>query len=250
MNVLDDISRSNLSFEFRRFRPPRSISVKMDPRGWFQYAAKCVIDVIHRKRSLWSWEYMAKRRDQRRAYIDLYTKLRNETIILDELEDLEDLEWELEYDEIRFYRHLATKKMGQLKPVQEQPAATSSWYGWITGKDTTTETKEWDQQLQKLYEQFEFEDYRASQANYPTNYVKYKISSHLQKGSICLRNVSDGTKNDLVISEYDNLRIDYQAYTGGFKSSFKMQDLKLLNPGDADHPILVESKLPANSEIM
>lgn len=83
MYVMEDVARSNLSFEFRRFRPPRTITVKMDPIGWFKYAAKCVIDVIHKKRYQWSWEYMKNRRDQRRAYIDLYTRLRNETIILD-----------------------------------------------------------------------------------------------------------------------------------------------------------------------
>ena len=82
INVMDDISRSALSYEFRRFRPPRSITVKMDPKGWFKYAGKCVIDVIHKKRYQWSWESMSKRRDQRKRYINLYQKLRDETILL------------------------------------------------------------------------------------------------------------------------------------------------------------------------
>ena len=165
------------------------------------------------------------------------------------MEDLEDLEWDLEYDEIRYYRHLATKKMGQLKPIndRQQPAPTSSWYGWITGKDTK-ETKDWDQQLKNLYDQFEFEDYNVDQKNYPADYVKYKFASNLQKGSITLRNYKNLKMDDLVSSEYDFLRIEYLAYPNGYLASFKIQDLKVINPSDNNFATLVESKSPVNQD--
>jgi vacuolar protein sorting-associated protein 13A/C len=81
--VVTTLSSHQLAFPFRKFRPPKTITVKLDPKAWLQYAMKCVLHQIHKKRYQWSWEHFKKRRDQRKLYIDLHKKLREETIMED-----------------------------------------------------------------------------------------------------------------------------------------------------------------------
>ena len=162
---------------------------------------------------------------------------------------MEDLEWDLEYDEIRFYRHLAIKKMEQSKPVKTtQPTSSSSWYGWITGGETKEE-KEWDKQLQALYEQFEFQDNDSNSRIYPPDYVKYKLNINLQCGSIRLRSHDNGTTRDLVVSVCDELRILYSGYSSGFSAIFRMKDLNLQNCEDIQFPTLIESQASENEKL-
>jgi vacuolar protein sorting-associated protein 13A/C len=73
----------------------------MDPKIWFQYAAKAVRHDIHKRKYKWTWSFFRKRRNDRLAYINLYTALRLEMIEAEEIEVLKHLELELSFDDIR-----------------------------------------------------------------------------------------------------------------------------------------------------
>lgn len=56
--------------KFRKYRP--KVPPSEDPKAWFKYAAECVLNEIHEKNSKWSWDHFAKRRDERKEYIQLW----------------------------------------------------------------------------------------------------------------------------------------------------------------------------------
>ena len=77
----------------------------MDPRIWLQYAAKSIIHDVHEKNYKWTWAFFRKRRNDRWAYINLYTALRLEVIEEEEIDTLKHLEKELSFDDIRYFLH-------------------------------------------------------------------------------------------------------------------------------------------------
>ncbi|ODQ63120.1 hypothetical protein NADFUDRAFT_80833 [Nadsonia fulvescens var. elongata DSM 6958] len=60
------------SHHFRKFRPKHS--VKEDPKAWIKYAGQAVLNEIHEKNKVWSWDFIKQRRDNRLRYIELYTR--------------------------------------------------------------------------------------------------------------------------------------------------------------------------------
>ncbi|EDK46335.1 conserved hypothetical protein [Lodderomyces elongisporus NRRL YB-4239] len=95
--------------KFRKFRPKTSPSE--DPKEWFRYAAKCVLNEIHEKNYKWSWDYIKKRRDQRISYIKLWKLKLLRTISELDLKELKQLEWDLPLADIKLYRALARTEL-------------------------------------------------------------------------------------------------------------------------------------------
>lgn len=171
MAIFGTMNRQARSYPYRKFRPPKAITPKLDPKVWFQYAGKCILNDIHQKKYQWSWEYFKKRRDERMQYIKLYTALRNGSIEEEQIEELNQLELHLSFDDIRFYRHVtisklkksaqAAKVQGKLYLILEKAKTPqpTGWYGWLTGASAEkNEAQEWNNQLQKLYETFDFDE--------------------------------------------------------------------------------------------
>ena len=95
--------------KFRKFRP--KLPPSEAPKAWFKYAAESVLNEIHERNYKWSWAYFEKRRDQRIQYIQLWKlKLKGE-LTTEKQTELEDLEKELPYDDIKLYRSLTRSEL-------------------------------------------------------------------------------------------------------------------------------------------
>ncbi|KAG7665092.1 VPS13 [[Candida] subhashii] len=132
------------TFKFRKLRP--KLSPNEAPRAWFQYAAKAVYDEIHERNYKWSWDYFAKRRDQRIAYKRLWKlKLSGKLTHSKEIEELEDLEWDLPFEDIKFYRSLTRNELraerqdvslfhtGSTDSTNSNTQENNSGGGWFSG---------------------------------------------------------------------------------------------------------------------
>ena len=75
--LLDSLNLSLKATPYRHLRPPFSSSPKLEPRIWFQYAAKCILFDVHNQRIKWTWEYFKERRNDRKLYIDSFIKVGN-----------------------------------------------------------------------------------------------------------------------------------------------------------------------------
>jgi vacuolar protein sorting-associated protein 13A/C len=144
--------------KFRKYRPPKSITPKLDPKAWIKYAITCVLSKIKERNEKWTWKYFAARRDRRKLYMDLYVKLKLETIEDHQIYEFDELEAVLTYEDIKMYRFLALKKLNLPKPIPKtQKAQNNSWVGWIAGMVSEPEVQESEtsRELQQLAQVFD-----------------------------------------------------------------------------------------------
>ncbi|WFD42049.1 Vacuolar protein sorting-associated protein 13 [Malassezia psittaci] len=104
--------------QYRAFRPTAAQLEENKPRALFQFAAKAIMNEVHQKHRVWSWDYFKKRRDMRLEYIDLFKQVEqskkagsNEAPPSEALNGLHLLENKLEYRDIRLYRSIARREM-------------------------------------------------------------------------------------------------------------------------------------------
>lgn len=230
------------TWKFRKYRP--KVSVEEDPKEWFRYTAKSILGEIHEKNYRWSWDYFKKRRDQRKKYISLWKNkiLKNNLSALDET-IFEKLEWDLPYEDIRFYRSLARSEIRKEKlsapPASPQPASSggwiSSWWSGNKGKDTIEAPKSegglnltlTDEQRKALYETIDFnEDDALSDAiNIPRDRVTVEVFMTVKKAGISLKPVKHGSNLAEVIVE--GCRTQFFQRPDSFLANFQLQELKV-----------------------
>jgi len=194
--------------KFRKFRP--KVAVEEDPKEWFKYAAKSILNEIHEKNYKWSWEYFATRRDQRKAYIKLWKmKQLTKSLTPDEEKEFDDLEIKLPFEDIKFYRSLAkTEIRKENKKVLTSASSTSqtknqqsggwlsSW--WSGSKPVENNTIQQgpnndlllsEDQRKALYEAIEYDENQAlvDSIDMPRDRVKVELMTSLKKGGISIR---------------------------------------------------------------
>lgn len=84
-------------------------------KEYFQFAAKAVLSEIHEKNYKWSWDHFKTRRDQRLKYVECYVADKMKTATPAQLEALKELEHDLSFEDIRFYRSIAKSKLRREK---------------------------------------------------------------------------------------------------------------------------------------
>ena len=236
----------------------------MDPKCWLQFAGtirgttvkditqigKCILNDVHEKHYQWSWTFFKKRRNDRLAYINLYTALRLDVIEEEEIETLKQLEMKLSFDDIRLYRHLAMAKMKRENTAKKEvatpttPQKTGGWYGWITGESTTnTQEDDWNEKMQKIYEKFEFQE-ETAEINFPPDSVRLKITSKLSSGSFTLREFKNDHLVDLISFKFSHLSLDQLSYPKSQVYKLAMKHVVVSEATETQSPFskLIEAK--------
>jgi vacuolar protein sorting-associated protein 13A/C len=94
-----------------KIRPPVGTTPKSKPMAYFKYAGNAVLSKIHERNYKWTWDHFKKRRDQRMAYIDCFVALKRNTATPQQKSQLDQLEWDLSFEDIRFYRSIAKNQL-------------------------------------------------------------------------------------------------------------------------------------------
>ncbi|KAJ3092913.1 hypothetical protein HK102_000456 [Quaeritorhiza haematococci] len=103
------------SQQYRKFRPPKSITPKMDPLAWFKYAGTCILHDIHERNRKWTWAFFAERRDDRKEYVRIWKAVKMTKATPEDQTSLKALERKLTYEDIRFYRSIAKNQLRKEK---------------------------------------------------------------------------------------------------------------------------------------
>ena len=53
--------------QYRRFRPTEEEVEQNRPRALLRFAGRAILSEVHEKRKVWTWDYFAQRRDERRG---------------------------------------------------------------------------------------------------------------------------------------------------------------------------------------
>lgn len=195
--------------EYKKFQPKSR--PKEDPRAWLKFAGDAVLKKIHERNRRWSWDYVKERRDDRIAYIQLFKKKkRDETLSMDEIKELEELEWKYSYEDLRFWRSLARNQLRKENVGVKKPAQQQTWTEWLWGtkKEESEETSMTEEQRQELYNAIDWDEKKAisESVDVPREWVKFQVHSGLRAGSFTLKRDPHGKANEIMKLVFDEFR--------------------------------------------
>ena len=157
--------------QYRAFRPSVAQLEENRPRALFQFAAKAIVNEVHQKHRVWSWDYFRERRDQRREYVHLFKAVEHtkrpgeaQPPPSEALTGLKQLETKLDYRDIRLFRSIARREMRREQAEQKQAAQTAAadaagdgegtapsapaaaggggWFSWLWGSSGQSAAKQ------------------------------------------------------------------------------------------------------------
>lgn len=230
--------------EYMPFRPPPEDFTQNKARARLIYACRSIRNDIRQKHRPYTWQALFERRDDRKAYIDLYKK---RSLAASQAQQpqpeidnkIDELEHKLSYRDIRFFRSLAKAELrrdeGHSKalaekqqndaPKENQAAAGGGWLGWIWGGAgqaadgnsvaTTAEPHpEMDESSRKQLNDFFDWDQTDIQAisdaiDMPPEAVRLRVHAKLDKGSFVLKRDPHGENRDMIALVFDAFSADY-----------------------------------------
>ncbi|KAG0213348.1 hypothetical protein BGX28_004686 [Mortierella sp. GBA30] len=230
--------------EFRKFRPRKEITPKKDPLAWFRYAGQAVLSQIHERNRKWTWAYFEERRDDRKAYLELYKNHKLGRNDVEDEERLKALEWKLSYEDIRLYRSIAKgilrreKILIEKKQVAEQPKGwlSSWWYG--SGDPSATKsseeedsTKLTDAQKRQLYDVIDYDEKAALQSNLEEakDTILFAIDAKLRTGSFALKKDPHGTNTTIFSLVFDTFMANILQRTDNFRAGIALGGLTCID---------------------
>ncbi|GKT49685.1 vacuolar protein sorting-associated protein 13C [Colletotrichum spaethianum] len=204
--------------EYKKFQP-KGVTPKEDPRAWLKFAGEAVLSKIHERNRRWSWDYFRERRDDRKRYIELFKKRKQQQQLnAQESEELNKLEFKLDYEDLRFWRSLARNQLKKenaaaLKnqpPKQEQ----QGWLAWAWGSgqkqqeqhaEDDENTQITEEQRKELYDAIEFDEKTAlaESVDIPRDSIKMQVEAWLSTGSFTLKKSHNGKRSDLLSLHFD-----------------------------------------------
>lgn len=212
--------------EYKKYQP-KGVRPKEDPRAWLKFAGDAVLSKIHERNRRWTWGYFRERRDDRRRYIELFKKKKqNQVLTPEENDDMTKLEWKLGYEDLRFWRSLARNQLKKenaaaLKPKQDQQQQQQQPQGWLAwawgskpAEQPTNESEEenthiTEEQRQELYEAIDWNEKAAlaDEVDIPREAIKLQVEASLSTGSFTLKQNPHGTTStDLLSLHFDVFR--------------------------------------------
>ena len=196
--------------EYKKSQPAKP--PKEDPRAWLQFAGKAILDKIHDRNRRWSWAYFKERRDQRLRYIELFKKKKKEqTLTPDETKDINDLEYKLTYEDLRFWRSLARNQLRK-ENVGVKPAQKKTWAQWAWGskpEETTDQDAGMsEEQRKELYSAIDWDEKKAiaESVDVPRETIKLQLESSLRTGSFTLKRDPHGKSTEVLRLVFDNFQ--------------------------------------------
>ncbi|CAO3621876.1 unnamed protein product [Mucor fragilis] len=256
--LMIDLFHANLKKQkYLKFHPEKGQTAKTHPREFFQFAGKAILSEIHEKNYKWTWDHFRTRRDQRLQYVDCYIADKMKKATPDQLAALKQLEYDLSFEDIRFYRSIAKSQLRREKirihkenEKKKAENAKVGWWGWLSGAtpaaSTTEETAEDDtgsihiteEQKKELYDVIEYDEDKAtiaSAVDIPKDTIKFSIKTKLNRGSFTLKqDVKKPTELDLLSIVFDAVSIDVTQYRESMKVAAALGDLQLFDGSTKD----------------
>ncbi|OZJ06276.1 hypothetical protein BZG36_00800 [Bifiguratus adelaidae] len=247
--------------EFIPLRPKRPATPRTAPLAFFRYAGQSILASIHERHYRWSWEHFAKRRDQRKEYVELYIRIHMGKAQPGDDKKMEELEIELSYEDIRFYRSIAKQRLRRERALMDAEAKLRASQrpkqqtGWLSGwwgasantADDEAEPVMNDEQRQELYDAIDYDEDKAAIAaavDFPRDTIMLSLCTKLKRGSFSLRQDPHGMNKELVSLVFSNVTTDVVRYPNSMIFKAALGDLRLTdhNVDETLHPQLVKVK--------
>ncbi|SAL98237.1 hypothetical protein [Absidia glauca] len=246
---LVDLFHSNLKKqEYLKLRPPLGTTPKSKPMAYFKYAGNAVLSKIHERNYKWTWDHFKKRRDQRVAYIDCFVALKRNTATPQQKRQLDQLEWDLSFEDIRFYRSIAKNQLRKenIMITKQQKTTKKGWFNSLwnrqssvsssSSSDQTSSGTEsdpvvlTDEQKQELCDVIDYDGYNdgiTDAIDMPKDTMKFVLNTKLKRGSFGLVQHPHGSKQQISSIVFDTVGVEVIKYVESMKISAQLGDLQL-----------------------
>lgn len=244
--------------QYRAFRPSEKALEENRPRALLKFALHAIRNEVHQRRRVWTWDYMAERRDLRKEYVRLFKAAQRKAPASNANADpaapptdarLQELERQLEYRDIRWFRSLARRELrkeraeapGDGTPeAQPAPKAESrGWLSWMWGapaKDDNNVSLSYEQR-KELYEAIEWDEATGtsmlfSNKDEAPELVSLSVTAKLHCGFFRLRDCHGG--HAILSINFDELQGELQQRPEGFVSTLALGSLGVEDGTTAD----------------
>lgn len=269
LSVVDLFNFYARQARYRAFRPAPEELAEQRPLAMFRFAGRAILNEVHQKRRVWTWDYMRERRDDRHEYVRLYkAKLARGTqtnpgdpasaaLQGEDGRRLAALEHKLSYQDIRFFRSIAKKEAHQerLQHAKDAPAAAAQqrgWLGWLWGApakdDEQDATALSEEQRKELYDAIEWDEHAGGASSLvqfddlPNDVVRVQVDARLRKGFLNLRDHQHG--NDILSLVFDTLQGELHQRAHNFDTSVSLGAMRVIDgtSPDSRYPQIVHVK--------
>jgi len=235
--------------EYKKLQP-KGVTPMEDPRAWFKFAGNAVLSKIHDRNRRWSWAFFKERRDDRIRYIELFKKKKKQTEQLtpEEIEELNKLEWKLNYEDMRFWRSLARNQLKK-ENVGVKKAETAKqkqgWIAWAWGskpqEEEDPETTMTEEQRQELYDAIDWDEKTALAEciDLPKETVKLQIDASLNTGSFTLKRDPHEKVVEVVSLYFDAFQAKFLQRPDSFLADMSLGGLRV-NDGTTPNSLFTQ----------
>lgn len=161
----------DMKLKFKEYFVPRPISrPSRSPRDWWIYLFKCISKETEHKRNAKKWSYVQQYQRNWKTYIKLYErKLMKDTLSRLERDELNRLEREMRFDDIIYYRKMASAAL-------------------LLNKEKKYRRKNESEFLSDLYAALKVDENEAlMDENDQPSFMKMQLKFDLQEGSLSLK---------------------------------------------------------------
>lgn len=250
--LMIDLFHANLKKQkYLKFHPEKGKTAKSHPKEFFKFAGNAILSEIHEKNYKWTWDHFKKRRDQRLQYIECYMAEKMKKATPEQAKALAKLEYDLSFEDIRFYRSIAKSKLRREKvridkenEKKKAENAKVGWWGWLSGSapaapaeegvdDDTGSIHMTEEQKKELFDAIEYDEDKAAIAtavDVPKDTMKFSLKTKLNRGSFTLKqDVKKKTELDLLSVVFDTVSVDVTQYVESMKVAGALGDLQLFD---------------------
>ena len=237
--------------QYQSFRPTAEELETNRPLAMFRFAARAIVNEMHQRRRVWTWEYMRERRDLRREYVllfkakELAEQQTAEGQLIPTSGRLRELENKLDLRDIRFFRSIARRQLRKerLEAAQDaealhappKPASSSrGWLGWMWGSGAS-DAKDASPVLNKaqrkeLFDAIEWDEktgqsLRAPFEELPPDVVNLHVTAKLNRGLLALKDHRAG--QPVMSLMFDNLQGEMSQRPHNFDTSVTLGALRV-----------------------
>jgi len=242
LKLLTTIGNYAQEIKYLKYRPKQRPT--KDPRAWWRYAGDVYRESIREKIQQRSWNFIQKRRHNRKEYINLFKKLQSvewlDPITEKEVGRIKEMEEQLSFEDIIYFRSLARRELAMETAIADSKkgqfyATTNrnkSFFSGFWHKDTAEPrmniqlTKE---QQEEIYKSMEYDEIALNASiEMPASYVEHIIEVQINSVEFSIIGSTDHEPL-LLESNLDNINFKLSQRAQGFKLELDLESFNVLD---------------------
>lgn len=203
--------------DYIAFRPPESEFQENRARALWKFATTAVRTEIHDREYRWTWDSMARRRDDRKEYVHVFKLDKQGLCPVSEKPKLDQIERKYSSSDIITWRWIARNELKAEKKTEEEhnPKAQQhqgqggGWLGWVWGGGGKKGGEEDPDALDsnEVADRFGVRGEEVTpDIDLPEDAIKISMNAKLETGSLALR--SGGAGTDIIRLMFDAFSAD------------------------------------------